>query len=106
MAYYETKIQRDPRGGWQDDVDLDIEIRYYAWPENMRDKVTVWKDVVPAIGVPSEGTKVSWFGPDGNGSITFSNEGTSFEGWAEFPGEERVGYQGRLIGMTESSDSS
>ena len=100
MATYKTRIQRDGHsGGWQDDADLDIEIRNYVWPESLRDTVTIWKDVVPAIGFPSNGTKVSWSGPDGKGNITFYDEGTSFTGSAQFPGEEPVDYQGRMIGF-------
>ena len=84
MAIYKTKIQWGGRSGeWHDDADLVVEIKNR-------------KDVVPATGAPSTGTQVSWSGPNGKGNITFFNEGTSFDGSAEFPSEGPVGYRGEL----------
>jgi len=97
MATYKTQIQwGGPSGDWHDDADLVIEIKNRPEPESLRDKSTIWKEVVPATGAPSTGTQVSWSGPNGNGNITFFNEGSSFMGSAQFPGEGPVGYRGQL----------
>jgi FtsP/CotA-like multicopper oxidase with cupredoxin domain len=86
MAIYKTQIQwGGPSAEWHDDADLVVEIKNR-------------KDVVPATGAISTGTQVSWSGPNGNGNITFFDEGTSFTGSAQFPGEGPVGYRGQLKG--------
>ena len=87
MATYKTQIRW---GGisaeWHDGAYFVVEIKNR-------------KDVVPAIGVPSEGTQVSWSGADGNGNITFTHRGKKFTGSAQFPPEkEPVDFCGQLKG--------
>lgn len=83
VAVYKTQIQfGGPEGDWHDDEDLLIAIVN----RNL---------VVPAIGVPENGTTVTWNGPNGNGSITFFNDSDSFRGMAQFPNEGPVGYRGK-----------
>ncbi|MFB6815434.1 hypothetical protein ACFCV8_12930 [Streptomyces sp. NPDC056347] len=84
MATYETEIHTGG-GGWQSDEPLSLSI--------------VNRDaVVPEDGRPSTGTTVTWSGDQGNGSVTFFDEGSRFEGTAQFPGEGPVGYRGRAQG--------
>ena len=84
MATYRTQIQwGGPNAGWHDDADLTIEISNR-------------KTVVPGGGTPPNGTTVTWYGPEGNGSITFFNDANSFMGSAQFPGEGPVAYRGQL----------
>ncbi|MFE7468604.1 hypothetical protein ACFU6R_31480 [Streptomyces sp. NPDC057499] len=84
MATYETEIHTGG-GGWQPDEPLSLSI--------------VNRDgVVPEDGRPSTGTTVTWSGDQGNGSVTFFDEGSRFEGTAQFPGEGPVGYRGRAQG--------
>ncbi|MGC5402113.1 hypothetical protein ACPXCP_41060 [Streptomyces sp. DT20] len=40
------------------------------------------------------GTAVTWQGNGGQGSITFFDNGSTFQGTAQFPGEGPVGYRG------------
>ncbi|GAA2060571.1 hypothetical protein N0X72_03880 [Streptomyces carpaticus] len=82
MATYETELHTGG-GGWQPDEPLSISI-------------TNRESVVPENGAPSTGTTVTWSGDQGNGSVTFFDEGTRFEGTAQFPGEGPVGYRGQL----------
>ncbi|CAL9423642.1 hypothetical protein [Streptomyces sp. enrichment culture] len=83
MATYDTEIHTGG-GGWQRDEPLSVSI-------SNRD------DVVSGNGRPAEGTTVTWSSPNaGNGSVTFFNDGTRFEGTAQFPGEGPVGYRGTL----------
>ncbi|MCK1817074.1 hypothetical protein MTQ13_22815 [Streptomyces sp. XM4011] len=82
MATYETELHTGG-GGWQADEPLSISI-------------TNRESVVPENGAPSTGTTVTWSGDQGNGSVTFFDEGTRFEGTAQFPGEGPVGYRGQL----------
>jgi OAA-family lectin sugar binding domain len=84
MAVYNTEIQTGG-GGWQQDEPLTISIANRG-------------QVVPADGAPSTGTTVSWSGEQGNGSVTFFDGGSSFQGTAQFPGEGPVGYRGALAG--------
>ncbi len=52
---------------------------------------------VPNNGAPATGTTVTWSSPNaGNGSITFFDEGSRFQGTAQFPNEGPVGYRGTL----------
>ncbi|MFF2013873.1 hypothetical protein ACFVWY_33080 [Streptomyces sp. NPDC058195] len=81
MATYETEIHTGG-GGWQSDAPLSLSIAN-------RD------ESVPEDGRPSTGTTVTWSGDQGNGSVTFFDEGSRFEGTAQFPGEGPVGYRGR-----------
>ncbi|MFB4195645.1 hypothetical protein [Streptomyces carpaticus] len=82
MATYETELHTGG-GGWQPDEPLSISI-------------TNRESVVPENGAPSTGTTVTWSGAQGNGSVTFFDGGTRFEGTAQFPGEGPVGYRGQL----------
>ncbi|MET9296832.1 hypothetical protein [Streptomyces sp. NPDC003077] len=83
MATYNTEIHTGG-GGWQQDQPLTLNIRN-------RD------DAVPGNGRPPEGATVTWSTPHaGNGSVTFFDEGTRFEGTARFPDEGPVGYRGTL----------
>lgn len=83
MAKYDTEIHTGG-GGWQSDQPLSISI-------SNRD------EVVPENGRPPTGATVTWSSPDaGNGSVTFFDSGTVFEGTAQFPGEGPVGYRGKL----------
>ncbi|OON73871.1 hypothetical protein [Streptomyces tsukubensis] len=80
MATYETEIHTGG-GGWQQDEPLSISLAGRG-------------DVVPANGAPATGTSVTWSGEAGNGSVTFFDNGGSFQGTAQFPGEGPVGYRG------------
>ncbi|WP_369213709.1 hypothetical protein [Streptomyces flavofungini] len=52
-------------------------------------------DVIPGHGNPPEGSTVTWSSPNaGNGSVTFYDNGSRFEGTAQFPNEGPVGYRG------------
>ncbi|WP_052849434.1 hypothetical protein [Streptomyces avicenniae] len=82
MARYSTEIHTGG-GGWQPDEDLTISISNRG-------------HVVPGDGAPATGTTVTWSGEQGNGSVTFFDDGTAFQGTAQFPGEGPVGYRGRL----------
>ncbi|MFJ1895596.1 hypothetical protein [Streptomyces sp. NPDC088115] len=42
------------------------------------------------------GTTVNWTSNDGNGNVTFFDDGSSFQGTAQFPSEGPVGYRGSL----------
>ncbi|MFJ2645297.1 hypothetical protein ACIO1C_00940 [Streptomyces sp. NPDC087420] len=44
--------------------------------------------------VSNNGATVTWNSDAGNGSVTFFDEGNSFQGTAQFPGEGPVGYRG------------
>ncbi|MEU4443702.1 hypothetical protein AB0K14_20185 [Actinosynnema sp. NPDC050801] len=83
MATYKTEIGTG--GGWQPDADLTVHI-------------TNRKDVVPDGGRPSTGTTVTWSGEQGDGSVTFFDSGSAFQGTAQFPGEGPVGYRGSFSG--------
>ncbi|MEO3869985.1 hypothetical protein ABGB18_14280 [Nonomuraea sp. B12E4] len=84
MATYKTQIQwGGPNADWHDDADLTIVINNRA-------------GVVPASGMPGTGTQVSWASPQGNGSVTFFEDGNSFSGSAQFKGEGPVGYRGTI----------
>ncbi|NUO96994.1 MAG: hypothetical protein HOW59_03605, partial [Nonomuraea sp.] len=54
--------------------------------------------VVPQSGMPGTGTQVSWASQQGNGSITFFDDGSRFAGSAQFKGEGPVGYRGTIKG--------
>ncbi|TDC78474.1 hypothetical protein [Streptomyces hainanensis] len=82
MATYNTEIHTGG-GGWQDDQPLTLSIAN-------RDSS------VPGDGAPSTGTTVTWSGDQGNGSVTFFDNGSAFQGTAQFPGEGPVGYRGQL----------
>lgn len=83
MAEYDTEIHTGG-GGWQADSALSLSIHNRG-------------DVVPADSPPSTGTTVTWSSPDaGNGSVTFFDDGSRFEGTAQFPSEGPVGYRGTL----------
>lgn len=83
MATYNTEIGTGG-GGWQPDEPLSVSIANRS-------------DVAPENGRPAEGATVTWSSPEaGNGSVTFFDNGTRFEGTAQFPGEGPVGYRGRL----------
>ncbi|MFD0202830.1 MULTISPECIES: hypothetical protein [Saccharothrix] len=84
MATYETEIHTGG-GGWQPDAPLTVSI-------------TNRDPVVPEEGAPSTGTTVTWSGDQGNGSVTFFDNGSTFEGTAQFPGEGPVGYRGKYSG--------
>ncbi|MEV6590233.1 hypothetical protein [Streptomyces acidicola] len=85
MATYETEIHTGG-GGWQSDEPLSLSIRNRS-------------EAVPGDGRPQEGTMVTWSTPHaGNGSVTFFDNGTRFEGTAQFPGEGPVEYRGNLAG--------
>ena len=82
MATYNTQISYG--GQWHDDADLTIDIRNR-------------QNVVPVEGNPTPGTTVTWYGPNGNGSITFFGDPEwDFGGSVQFPGEGPVGYRGQL----------
>jgi hypothetical protein len=84
MARFTTQIQwGGPDGGWHDDADLEIVI-------------TNRNKVFPADRAPQTGTQVSWSGPQGNGQVTFFDDGTWFTGSAQFPKEGPVGYRGQV----------
>ncbi|MGW7292562.1 hypothetical protein ACWGIB_09230 [Streptomyces xiamenensis] len=82
MATYETEIHTGG-GGWQPDEPLTLSIANRS-------------DVVPVDGAPPTGATVTWSSDQGNGSVTFFDEGSRFEGTAQFPGEGPVGYRGTL----------
>lgn len=83
MATYRTQIQYGgPDADWHNDTDLTIHIQNR-------------NAVVPDKTLPPTGTQVSWAGPEGNASITFFDDGTGFQGAAQFPGEGPVGYRGQ-----------
>ncbi|MFC4015114.1 hypothetical protein ACFOY2_48420 [Nonomuraea purpurea] len=85
MATYQTEIHTGG-GGWQRDEPLTLSIRN-------RD------DVIPEDGRPPTGATVTWSTPRaGSGSVTFFDEGTRFEGTAQFPNEGPVGYRGKFAG--------
>jgi len=42
------------------------------------------------------GTTATWSGAEGNGNVTFFDQGNQFQGTAQFPGEGPVGYRGTL----------
>ncbi|MGW5049695.1 hypothetical protein [Actinokineospora sp. NPDC004072] len=85
MAVYDTEIHTGG-GGWQPDQPLSVAITNRA-------------EVVPDTGQPQTGTTVTWSSPQsGNGSVTFFDEGTRFEGTAQWPGEGPVEYRGKLSG--------
>jgi len=92
MATYNTQIQWDvERDKWRDAPPLVLVIER---PDQRK-----WghrQDVVPENGIPLTGTKVSWFSPKSNGSITFHNEGHFFDGWHQSPGGWRAAYRGQL----------
>ncbi|MCM3883335.1 hypothetical protein [Frankia sp. R82] len=82
MSLYHTEIQwGGPGAEWHKDADLQIVIGNR-------------NQVVPSSGRPETGTQVTWSGPQGNGSITFFDDGASFQGAAQFPGEGPVAYRG------------
>lgn len=83
MATYETEIQTGG-GGWQRDEPLRLSLANRG-------------EVVPADGAPATGTTVTWSSDAGNGSVTFFDGGSSFQGTAQFPGEGPVGYRGTRI---------
>lgn len=83
MAKYRTQIQwGGPNSDWHDDAELTIVISNR-------------NNVVPDGSRPATGTQVSWAGPNGNASITFFDDGASFQGAAQFPGEGPVAYRGQ-----------
>ncbi|MER6628459.1 hypothetical protein ABT301_09480 [Streptomyces sp. NPDC000987] len=82
MATYSTEIQwGGPEGQWHSDSDLRLDIINR-------------KQIVDAP--PAEGTQISWSGPMGNGTVTFFDGGSRFQGTAQFPNEGPVGYRGTL----------
>ncbi|MFI5617614.1 hypothetical protein [Streptomyces sp. NPDC051567] len=83
MATYTTEIGTGG-GGWQPDQPLKISIANRA-------------NVVPESGAPATGTTVTWSGDAGKGSVTFFDDGSSFSGTAQFPGEGPVSYRGRRV---------
>ncbi|UED85724.1 hypothetical protein [Streptomyces profundus] len=85
MATYDTEIHTGG-GGWQPDEPLSVSL-------------TNRGSVVPEDGPPATGTTVTWSSENaGNGSVTFFDDGTAFQGTAQFPGEGPVGYRGQLSG--------
>lgn len=85
MATYQTQIQwGGPDAGWHEDADLTIVISNR-------------NPVVPDGSLPATGTQVSWAGPEGNASITFFDDGSRFQGAAQFPNEGPVGYRGEAL---------
>jgi hypothetical protein len=83
MAVYETEIHTGG-GGWQADEPLSLSIRN-------RDVV------IPEDGPPPTGATVTWNSPGaGSGSVTFFDDGSRFEGTAQFLPEGPVGYRGKL----------
>ncbi|MGC0418086.1 hypothetical protein [Embleya sp. AB8] len=83
MATYETEIHTGG-GGWQPDQPLTLSLANRS-------------DVVPGDGAPATGTSVTWSGDEGKGSVTFFDNGSKFEGTAQFPGEGPVGYRGTRV---------
>ncbi|MFD0883826.1 hypothetical protein ACFQ08_04550 [Streptosporangium algeriense] len=84
MARYNTEIHTGG-GGWQQDTPLTLSI--------------VNRGQVVGDGRPATGTTVTWSSDNaGNGSVTFFDDGTRFEGTARFPGEGPVGYRGQIAG--------
>jgi hypothetical protein len=82
MATYDTQIHTGG-AGWQDDSPLTIDIRN--------------RGQVIGGDAPATGTTVTWSNPDsGSGSVTFFDDGGSFQGTAQFPNEGPVGYRGTL----------
>ncbi|CDR01486.1 hypothetical protein [Streptomyces iranensis] len=83
MATFNTEIFTGG-GGWQQDEPLSISIGNR-------------EEVVPQNGGPATGTSVTWHSPNaGSGSVTFFDDGSRFEGTAQFPNEGPVGYRGTL----------
>ncbi|MFJ4686711.1 hypothetical protein ACIQNG_20955 [Streptomyces sp. NPDC091377] len=80
MATYQTEIHTGG-GGWQPDQPLSLSIANRS-------------DAVPSEGAPPTGTTVTWSGDAGNGSVTFFDNGDSFQGTAQFPNEGPVAYRG------------
>ncbi|MEV7780836.1 hypothetical protein [Kitasatospora sp. NPDC088351] len=83
MPTYETEIHTGG-GGWQPDQPLSLSIANRS-------------NVVPEDGAPATGTSVTWSGDAGNGNVTFFDNGASFQGTAQFPGEGPVGYRGNRV---------
>ncbi|HEY0640217.1 MAG TPA: hypothetical protein VGD67_21515 [Pseudonocardiaceae bacterium] len=83
MATYTTEIQwGGPNAPWHQDHDLQIVIGN--------------REQVVGDGPPATGTSVTWSGPNGNGTVTFYDDGKTFSGNAQFPSEGPVGYRGTL----------
>lgn len=82
MATYRTEIHTGG-GGWQQDKDLVVHIANRG-------------NVIPTDGRPSTGTMINWASPEGNGNVTFFDDGANFQGTAQFPGEGPVGYRGQF----------
>ncbi len=83
LATFNTEIFTGG-GGWQQDEPLSISIGNR-------------EEVVPQNGGPATGTSVTWHSPNaGSGSVTFFDDGSRFEGTAQFPNEGPVGYRGTL----------
>ncbi|MFE4361887.1 hypothetical protein DR950_01810 [Kitasatospora xanthocidica] len=82
MATYNTEIYTGG-GGWQADEPLTLNIAN--------------RGQAVGDGTPSTGTTVTWTSPDaGAGNVTFFDDGNSFRGTAQFPGEGPVEYRGSL----------
>ncbi|MFB8183475.1 hypothetical protein ACFC8N_47520 [Streptomyces sp. NPDC055966] len=72
------------RGDWQADQPLTLHVAH-------RD------NAVAPDAAPETGTTVTWSSPkSGNGSVTFFDNGTRFEGTAQFSNEGPVAYRGTL----------
>jgi hypothetical protein len=86
MDTYQTEIQwGGPKAPWQDHADL----------ETIRGKTGETREI--DLAPPTGGTQISWGGPNAEAAnITFYDEGSRFEGSAQFPGEGPVGYRGTL----------
>ncbi|MFD7596996.1 hypothetical protein ACFV6D_28690 [Kitasatospora sp. NPDC059812] len=83
MPTYDTEIATGS-GGWQDDQPLTLHIAHRS-------------DTVGADETPDTGTTVTWNSPNsGSGAITFFDDGSRFQGTAQFPDEGPVEYRGTL----------
>jgi hypothetical protein len=84
MATYITEVQwGGPDAPWRPDADLEI-------------MIINSENVIPADGPPSTGTQVTWSSREGNGSVTFFDNGVTFGGSKQSPSEGPVGYRGRV----------
>ncbi|GAA3031830.1 hypothetical protein [Actinokineospora globicatena] len=84
MAKYKTFYQVGGfNGGWSPDGTLEISI-------------TSRSEVIGA-SAPGTGTTVTWSGPKGNATVTFFDNGATFQGTAQFPNEGPIGYRGERV---------
>ncbi|PPK64030.1 hypothetical protein V5P93_006405 [Actinokineospora auranticolor] len=84
MATYKTFYQvGGTNGQWTPDAKLDIAISS--------------RSEVLGASAPATGTTVTWSGPRGSATVTFFDNGATFQGTAQFPNEGPIGYRGERV---------